>query len=105
MERTIGRGNEQHGRRRRRHRWVQAALAVVGLGGLLTLVLLLDSSPRLQAGARALLYWQVGWYLVRLALMLGIWRREPQLSATEKAWMGLTTPVYLLFVIWWFRGR
>ncbi len=91
--------------RRQRRRWVQVALAVVGLVGLTGLVVLLRNQPWVQRGVLLLVLWQGFWYLVRALLMLSIWRREPELSATEKWWLALTAPIVLLFGVWWYRGR
>ncbi|MCC7490828.1 MAG: hypothetical protein IT204_00695 [Fimbriimonadaceae bacterium] len=79
-----------------------------GLSGLLFLTLTVVAfrqQPWLRDGLLVVLCWQACWWLVRLLLMLGIWRREPALSATEKVWIGLTLPVAALLGVWWSRGR
>lgn len=77
----------------------------MGLTTLTITVLLMRDQPWVKQGVLALIAFQAFWYLLRVLLMIGIWKREPELSAGDKIWLGITAPIYVLGAIWWYHGK
>jgi hypothetical protein len=100
--------------RRQRRQVVLILITLVGLAGLGLLYVTLrphfpggwdDLSPLAQRGVWALVAWQGFWYVVRLVLMVLIWRREAELTPGEKLWMAFTAPVAVIFAVYLGRGK
>jgi len=89
----------------RRRRAVQLGFGLIGLAGLTTMVLMIKDQPWAKAALGGLIAWQSFWYGLRVLVMIGIWRREPELSNSEKWWIAITVPIGILFAIWLGRGK
>lgn len=83
---------------------VDVALLVCGLAGL-TALFLAARNPVLKGVVIGVVAWQGLWYLVRIYLMVGIWRRETALSTGRKLWVAITMPIAVLFAVWAGRGK
>lgn len=103
MEYGIDNARALLSRSARRRLVVDIVLLLCGIVAIITLFKL-SHDPRLRGGILLLVAWQASWYVVRLVLMVGIWRRETALSAGRKVWLGLTMPIGGLFAIWAGRG-
>ena len=88
-----------------RRRLVASGLFAVGLAGLFLLAWFGSARPWLRDGLAIFAAWQGFWILVRIGLMVRIWRSEPALSPGLKLWVGVSVPLVVLFPIWWGRGR
>ncbi|HAZ62944.1 MAG TPA: hypothetical protein DCZ72_04955 [Armatimonadetes bacterium] len=83
---------------------VDIVLLVCGLVGLTALVMA-ARHPVLKGVAIGLILYQGFWYLVRIYLMVGIWRRETALTTGRKLWVAITMPIVALFAVWAGRGK
>ncbi|MBI2298517.1 MAG: hypothetical protein HYU66_06110 [Armatimonadetes bacterium] len=101
--------------RARRRRVTNLAFLITGLVGLICLSLAAihqEWLPRWLTDRVPLRYvlWiaiahQTFWYAVRLALTLGVHRRERGLNRAQIVWMGLTAPLPVILGVWLGNGR
>lgn len=75
--------------------------ALLGLGSLWYC----GTAPRAQRFVGAAVAWFGFWYGLRLLLVCGIWRRETALGPGRKLWLGVTVPIWGLWLVWVGRGR
>ncbi len=85
--------------------WFSAATLLVGVGGLTGLYFTFRDNALIRRGIVWLLCYQAFWYLVRIVVMVRIWRQEPAIGGGQKLWLGITAPIYVLIPIMLGQGK